>query len=90
MVLSAPVAAVEIADVSLEGCLESGTLSKQSLGRRLAGEQIAKQNRYIHDAQHVAEAMASLPDPQDVIMNGKAAGNLIDNIYYANRHLIRL
>ena len=46
MVLSAPVAAVEIADVSLEGCLESGPLSKQSLGRRLAGEQIAKQNRY--------------------------------------------
>ena len=42
MVLSAPVAAVGIADVSLEGCLESGTLSKQSLGRRLAGEQIAK------------------------------------------------
>lgn len=41
-------------------------------------------------AQHVAEAMASLSDAQDVITNGQAAGNLADNINHVNRHLIRL
>ncbi len=41
-------------------------------------------------AQHVAEAMASLSDAQDVITNGQAARKLTDNISDANRRLIRL
>ena len=49
MTLAAPLAAIKVADVSLEVYPESGTLSKQSLDRRLTGEQIAKQNGYIHD-----------------------------------------